>query len=478
MQTLSISTLDAPAVRQAAPVAASSSGSLKWKWDPMRLGLFVLTMVVVSRFHQHWRFIGVLRPALLMVGLLGFYALANPKAVNADNLLKYWPSKLILGICALAFFSMPFGISMGNSGFFILDSFSKTIVYALLLIVSVRTARELYFHFWTYTLGVGVLCYLSLFVFGLTKHQGGVERLSNLYTYDANDAGLVVLTGIPMMLLIFQLARPLGKIVAMTVLVMACATIARTGSRGAFVGLMGLGIGLLFLVRSVSPVKRGLFLGLASVALVIWAPEGYWKQMKTIFSPTEDYNYNLREGRKEVAKRGLGYMMSYPVFGLGINNFQKAECFLADKAKNYTGATALRCTPPHNTYVQAGAELGVGGLVAMALLIWGGVVSMVKLSRRLPREWARGSLEQRFALLAPQYLAVSAVGFGLSCFFLSFAWMDVTYFLAAMFVGTYAVTDNALKEHGGQPAAAPVAVAPPSYPPPVVRQPLLAPSRR
>jgi hypothetical protein len=469
---------DTGAALRAAPAVATGIGQLKWQWDPMRVGLFVLTLIVVSRFHQHWKVIGRLRPALLMVALLGFYTLANPKSVNADNTIKYWSSKVILFIAALACLSVPFGISMGNSGFFVLDSFSKTIVYAVLLMVSVKAAGDLYFHFWTYTIGSGVLCYLSLFVFGMSKFKG-VERLSNLYTYDANDAGLVVLLGLPLALLLLQTAKPVGKLLALTGIIMGCATIARTGSRGAFVGLLGVGIGLLFLVRSVPVYKRSLVMILASTALVIWAPEGYWKQMKTIFNPSGDYNLTIREGRMEVAKRGLGYMKDYPIFGLGINNFQKAECTLADKAKNYVGGTALRCTPPHNTYVQAGAELGVGGLVAMVLLIWGGVVSMFRLSRRVPREWARGSREQRFVLLAPQYISVSAVGFGLSSFFLSFAWMDVTYFLAAMFVCAHAVVDRALKDQ--RQAAQAVLLQPQrtrgSRPMLPVRTPILARSR-
>ncbi len=446
--------------RQALP--AEAIGRLAWRWDPVKIGLFVLTVIAVSRIHQHWTVIGKMRPALLMVALLAFYTLANPRSVNADNMVKYWPSKLIIGMCVLAYLSIPFGISMGNSGIFVLDTYSKTIVYALLLLVSVRVVGDMYFHAWAYTIGAGLLCYLSLFVFGLQKYDG-YARLSHMYTYDANDSGLVVLLGLPLALLLIQTAKPLGKLVSFAVVVMICATIARTGSRGAFVGLLAVALAFLFIVRSTSIIRKIVFVTVGVVGLGAWAPEGYFKQMETILKPEDDYNLASKEGRKAVAKRGLGYMLAYPVFGLGINNFAKAECTLSEKAKKYVSGNPMRCTPPHNTYVQAGAELGVGGLLAMVALIWGGMVSMIRLSLRVPKSWSAGSRQQRFVAMAPQYIAVSAVGFGVSCFFLSFAWMDVTYFLAAMYVGAHAMVDDALAKDAASRRSPSIPAAPAPY---------------
>ncbi len=90
------------------------------------------------------------------------------------------------------------------------------------------------------------------------------------------------------------------------------ATIARTGSRGAFVGLLAVGLALLFLLKSVSVVKRVAFIVVTALGLMLWAPEGYWEQMETIKTPTQDYNWSARDGRKQVAKRGMGYMLKHP----------------------------------------------------------------------------------------------------------------------------------------------------------------------
>jgi O-antigen ligase len=153
-------------------------------------------------------------------------------------------------------------------------------------------------------------------------------------------------------------------------------------------------------------------------------------QMRTLLSPEHYYNLNSPTGRRQVTLRGIKYFEEYPWFGLGINNFERAECTISPLAlRNGTGP--LRCTPPHNAYLEAGAEAGVGGIVLWMLMIPGGVISLLLLGRRVPRQWAHGNAEQRLLFISPGYLAVGFVGFAVGSFFLSFAWVDVTYVLVA-----------------------------------------------
>ncbi len=95
--------------------------------------------------------------------------------------------------------------------------------------------------------------------------------------------------------------------------------------------------------------------------------------------------------------------------------------------------------PLHNSYVEAGAELGIPGLVIWLWLVMGGIVQMVRLRSRIPKSWDRGTQEQRFLFHAPQYLAVSMVGFAVTSFFVSFAWMDIVYTLIAIMTGLIVV---------------------------------------
>jgi O-antigen ligase len=334
----------------------------------------------------------------------------------------------------LACLSAPFGISLGHSAVFLLNVYVKTIIFAFLVIASVRTARDLYALVWAGVLSAGWLAYTSMFVFKMVTY-GGYARLAHLDTYDANDVGLVMLVGLALTLLAFQTSRFAGKWACGLVLVGIGATIAKSGSRGAFVGLVALGAGLLVLAHRVPVPKRLAFVGATVFAMIVFAPPGYWDQMKTISNPKGDYNWNTVNGRREVALRGLGYMMSYPVFGVGINNFAMAECSISAKAREHVDGEPIRCTPPHNAYVEAAAETGVPGGLLWIAMVPGGIAWLIRLRRRLPPDWAVGDAEQRFLYLCTLYFAVLLAGYAAGSFFLSFTWYDVSYYIFALLAG-------------------------------------------
>jgi len=87
--------------------------------------------------------------------------------------------------------------------------------------------------------------------------------------------------------------------------------------------------------------------------------------------------------------------------------------------------------------VQAGAELGYPGLVIWASLVIAGVIVPLRIRRRLPRSMLAGSETQRFTYAATGFFALSMIGFAVTSFFVSFAWMDPLYFMTAMFTGLY-----------------------------------------
>ncbi len=412
--------------------------TLRLTLDPLRICLSLLTIFAVSRIHQHFPALAPLRPALLLVVVAFLYAFLKPSTLSPEGVLRTWPARLMLALLVLACLSVPFGTSIGGSAEFILDSYGKTLLYAFLLVAAIRGASDLYTFVWAYVIGCGFLVYLAMFVFGLSEAADSLTaRLGHLYTYDSNDIGLVLVVGLALSVLAFQTSDRRGKIVAGIVIAGIGATIARSGSRGSFVALLALGLGLLVMLRTVPIAKRLGFVAITAIALAIAAPRGYWQQMGTIVSPTQDYNWTTQDGRKAVATRGLGYMMAHPVFGLGIDNFWRAECFFSNKARNAAPNQGVRCTSPHNSYVQAGAELGIPGIILWTSLVICGVVGMAKLRRRLPRSWARGTVEERFLYMASMYLTVALMGFAAAAMFVAFAWLDIIYILAAFMAGLY-----------------------------------------
>jgi len=402
-------------------------------WNPLQLQLALLFIVVISRIHQHFRVVAKFRPALLLaLGALA-YAYLNPKYLSTTSVLKSPLPRLMIALFVVVCLSVPFGISIGNSGRMILFGYSKLVIVVLLAMLAVRTARDLSALMWGYVLGCGILAFFATFVFKL-KEGDLLARLSDLYTWDANDAGLIFVSGIPIALLLAQTSRGWWKRLALAVVLLSLVAVVRTGSRGAFVGMVALGVGLLFLARAVSPAKR-LGLVIATVlGFVLFAPEDYRNQMRSLLSPTEDYSWTSTQGRKELAKRGMTYMVNSP-FGIGIDNFGKAECSTLSwwyRVRSIKGG--VKCSAPHNTWVQAGAETGVLGFVLWIALIFGGIGTMVKWTGKVPRAWRTGTAERRFLAAGPGYLATALFGFAAASTFVSFAWQEFAYLLVGFAV--------------------------------------------
>jgi O-antigen ligase len=276
-----------------------------------------------------------------------------------------------------------------------------------------------------------------------------------------------------MALLTFQASRGWAKAAGLLILILAASTVAASQSRGAFVGLVAIGLGMLVLQNSIPLAKRIGFIVAVSVSLLIAAPPGYWDLIRSLQDPQEDYNWSAENGRKALMKRGLGYMVSYPLFGVGINNFPMAEGTISSKATNHVAGTGIRWAAAHNTYIQIGAELGLAGMALWLTLIFRGIHGCIKLNRRLPKAWARGDPEQRALYYATSALPVAIFGFAVSSFFVSFAYLELFYVLATILTGLFIFAEEKLKEQRESMGLAP---APRRFPALVRGRRILAPA--
>lgn len=445
------------------PPVGAAAAPLALVRDPLRMVLFVLTIITVSRVHQHYPVLEKFRPAVLLVIASVGYAYLNPRYLTRTNVLRFWPMRVVAVLGVLACCSAAFGISLGGSASFILGSYAKTLAYAFLIAVSIRHVRDLFTFVWAYVISCSILAFFSIFIFGITWSDAtSTARLNNLYTYDSNDLGVVMMVGLPLTLLLLTVERGIKRWFLLLVLIGISATMARSGSRGGFLGFVAVGAAALILVNSVSAARRICVLAATAIALAFAAPYGYWKQMATILEPKTDYNYTTMDGRKAVMERGIGYMTRYPAFGLGINNFARAECTISPKIASLRINGPMKCSAPHNSYVEAGSELGVlGGLIWVSLVI-GGIFAPLRLRRRLPKSWRRGSESERFIYGATSFFAVAAVGFAVTSFFVSFAWMDTIYLMAAFLTGLYVAARVEMEDAGRDGNRTALGTAPPS----------------
>jgi hypothetical protein len=439
--------------RSAGPAAGTGVGA-RWFRDPYRLSLFLLLFMSISRLHQYFEAVGKMRPGLVLVAAALIAAMANPRALAPARWMRTWPARTVAALGALAVIGAPFGISLGAAASYFLGYYVKVLVFAFLLMAAMRGTRDLAGFCWAYVAACAVLIWMAMFVFDLSLTDQGVARLGGLYTWDANDLGCVLLLGLPLTGLMFQASRGLPRLLAGLVIVGTGVALARSGSRGAFVGIVVIGLAYLIALRQVSVFRRVSFVVIVGAALAVAAPQGYWRQMSTLTSVTEDYNWTAEGGRKKLAEDALGFMASHPVFGVGVGLFGRAEGMISERASEWSpGMRGVRWVAPHNSYLEAGSELGVPGLLLWTTLVIGCIAGPARLRRQMPAGWAQGGREERFLYQAGLYLPLAALGFGVTAAFVSFAWLDPLYVLAAFNVGFSTAVRTKLRATGTGPAS-------------------------
>lgn len=419
-------------------------GLLRRPRDLLRWFIFALVVMTISRIHAHFPILAAARPGLLLVaGVIALLVIRQESLTKAPG-IRTWFAAVLLALAAAACLSAPFGISFGGAARSFLDVYSKVLLLAFFLLVAIRSVDDLWFFVWAYLVGCLLLIYLAFFVFHLTlASDSDIMRLQNLYTYDGNDVCVVLLIGLPLALLAYRVARsPLAKAVAAVVLLGGAGVVAKTGSRGGFLGLAAVGVVLLFAGAGIRLSRRVAFVFVAGAALFLAAPAGYWRQMETVLRPAEDYNWSTEYGRRETWGRGIGYMLQYPFFGVGLLNFPRAEGTISEKARTAMAGTSLRWRSAHSSFVQIGSELGVTGLALFSMLVFGGVVAMVRVRHRMPAEWGRGPPRERFLFLAPVCFGTAMLGFAVSGAFVSHAYKDHFYILVALMSALYGLAGS------------------------------------
>ena len=355
--------------------------------------------------------------------------------------------------------AVPFGISMGNSGKFVLDVYWKNLLLAFLIIATCRTARDLYAYAWSYVAGALILSYLALFFFDLQRYgtDFSYARLAGLATWDANDVVLVLMPALACALLVFQVARPQGKVLALLALSASARTIARSGSRGGLIGLVAVAVALLFFGRGVSfgqacgdHLRRGARAepGGADGLLAADAehPESQGGLQLHVQGWTEgggqarhwlhDGASYLRARHRQLRESGVPHIGKGTQHAGGIWHPVHATSQLVRAGRRragYSGPGALGLDPP----------------------VWHRLA--VALGRRLPYRWRRGTREERFLRLAFPYMAVALVGFTATCFFLNFAWLEPYYVLGAFVAATMGVMARRMREQRAEIHAAALA---------------------
>ena len=361
-------------------------------WDPVLVCTVIYILTAVARIHQLVKPLALIKPVLAFstLGLLLYVVDKNRSRLG--KLLNDPTSKAALFIVLWASIGWPFGLYRSNSVIYLWDEVWRVGILFLLIAGAVRNLHDV--RRLMYVFGGGIV-YLAMTSMART-HVG--MRLGGA-TYDANDMGMVLVSALSIG--IYALTRARGtksKLFAgVSLFVLAVATV-ETDSRGAFLALVAVVIYTLFFLEGVSKSWR-LGATVAVLGLLLYAATGaYWERMRTIFVPGDDYNQTSLTGRKKIWKRGMGYMFTHPIFGVGVDNFASAEGRSDIITARQAVGEGTKWSAAHSSWVQIGAEMGIPGLAALIVFYLGGIARLKRLSRMARAPGASSELNEGAAI--------------------------------------------------------------------------------
>jgi O-antigen ligase len=446
-----------------APVPTGVAG-----WDALLITVAIATLAFVWRLQDLFP---VLRPFELptvsVLAALGL-ALFGPKHGRRWAPYVRHPIARLSGVLLmLMFLSVPGSLYQGLSFRFIFQDHLKTLLLAALLCYSVRSWKDVERLAIVQLIGAAIYAY----VIATRFEVGSGGRLGRLLYYDANDIGLLLVCCLPFGVYFLRPGQgALRRVIAAAVLAVSLFTIVKSGSRGAFLGIIAVGLYLALAYRAVPAARRLAAVGVLSAVFLVAAGDQYWTLMESMLTPTQDYNWDSESGRRKVWTRGVGYMLDHPLVGVGVAAFPVAEGTVSARASLQEYGFGFKWSAAHNSFVQIGAEIGVLGLLAFIALLW---VAM-RLAYRMgvgnaPRA-PPASVRDTAAL--GQALAGSLIGFCVVGFFLSHAYSAFLYSLLAMVLGLAVATESPARfrsrlRRAGPSGAAPLPAA--SSPPQAAR---------
>ena len=371
-----------------------------------------LLLVIGVRVHEAVPIIAKLRPALVGAALGFPLVLASTRTTSFAEVFGRQPIRLTLLYVGLAVLSVPTSLWPGGS-FTMLRNVA--IGGLLMLVLAVGPATEKGLSRLHSALAVGTGFY------GLAMMTTGVRvaenRLTLPYgTLDSNDAAAMMALAMPFSIAGVMSARGVRRLVALATASILAVAILQTGSRGgALAAIVGITV---FAAQMRGGKKLAGFVTAVAACGLMWlaAPDSFRTRMQTLATLEQDYNATEYSGRKQIWKRAMTYIARDPVLGVGVGSFSVAEG--EELAKQGRVGVWINA---HNAYLQAGAELGVGGLLLLPWIL----VSCIRTAAR----WRRA----RFVTLSMTYVA-SWAAFATSAFFLSHAYSYMLFVLVGMTV--------------------------------------------
>ena len=318
------------------------------------LGFYLVMVAMLFEFGRPQDFVPPLKviPIPTLVDVSIFIAvLTSGKATFANMQTKLW-------MALLAF--MAIWVPFANNNFWALMTLKEMTLYfffylGIVTFVNTTSRMQKLIFMW---LGVHAVLGIN----GILHHGQGVGG----WLGDENDFGMEMNVAVPVAFFMYQAAQnQRAKLLYMMLLGVFVMTVVSTSSRGAFLGLLAVGLYCwLYSPRKVI----SLILGVCLVGLVlVAAPQEYWDRISSI---TDDSTMETGTAGQRMFTWGIGWEIftANPLFGVGQGNFPWT---IGEYMGGRTWQTkSLAGRQAHSLYFTLLPELGLVGVIIFGTMIY------------------------------------------------------------------------------------------------------------
>lgn len=415
----------------AAPGAHAVGARERYDWD--YLWMVAFTALLFFRPQDQIPGLSVLHLAEL-TALAGLAAMAVRRLRLGQTIVKV--NAEVVGVLALGgviLLTLPFSSWPGGSLHMFSDVYVKIILIFALMISTISSPQRVRQMTWIMILASSYVAARAVFdyVRGVNLVEGDRIRgaIGGMFA-NPNDLALNLVTFLgPTLLFIALERRASRRLLASACALIMTAAIVCTKSRSGFLGLIAMGLVVLYYTARVKPaiVFAVIVAGLLAVPAL---PQSFWDRMGSITNAETDPT-GSREARLRLLTQGIEVFAENPITGIGAGQFQNY---------NEPGVTIERWRVTHNVWLQVAAELGIGGLVIFAFLVVSSYRSCFSTLR-----WLRGSRRkapsttldaegQRILVLNAKGMLAALVGWTVCALFAAVAFNWTFYYVLGLAV--------------------------------------------
>lgn len=353
-------------------------------------GLYLYMFIVYLRPQDLFGFLVILRPNIFLLALTVVSLIIHRKFTGRTHIELLRNDKMFLAFLVAAVLSNITSIWFSSSVGTTIELLKVSIFYFVAIMILDDTQKIVRYIF-LYLLSIGFVSLVQIYTYltvGLNRSTGlggygiivggttilggfgpmrmsaegvnGVGGYSTHFLANASELGLGLVVAYPLCYYLFRGAgNRLVKIICLTLLFLFIISIIFTGSRGAFVGMVGTLIYLLYR-------EKKLLIGLAMLAILsvpayFLVSDRYVERIESIGEYESDASVNIRF---QLWRAAVDMVIDYPVFGVGTGNFPVAYggTYRAKDSANLYWS-------PHNVFIQIITEMGLVGFTMYILFI-------------------------------------------------------------------------------------------------------------